>query len=156
MEKVRFKTALKNSFSLAACCFSVSIFLVAIFYSIGNLSLPPVAIVKIGILFLILGSFTVVRTMFGNTRWAMDKPFYIKSLIFMPLYMVVSIAFALSILRSEGVQPNMKYVIFYAAIFLVTFTIRQFVEYFKEKAKTDKMNDALKEFQKEHSWDEEE
>ena len=156
MEKVRFKTALKNSFSLAAICFSVCIIFVSVTFSITNSYIPPMVIVKAGILFIILGGFTVARAMFGNTKWAMDKPFYIKSLIFMPLYMVVSLAFAVSILRSEGIQPKMLYVIFYAFVFLATFTIRQLVEYFREKAKTDKMNDALKEFQKEHSWDEEE
>ena len=52
--------------------------------------------------------------------------------------------------------PRFSLLLIYALLFLVVFTIRQLIEYFICKAKTDEMNDALTEFQKEHSWDEEE
>ena len=46
--------------------------------------------------------------------------------------------------------------IFYAGLYLVVFTVKQLIEYFRYKAKTDLMNDALVSFQKEHNWDEDE
>ena len=38
-------------------------------------------------------------------------------------------------------------------MFVITFTIAQTITYFVKKARTDKMNDALNEFHKEHQED---
>ena len=98
----------------------------------------------------------MVRLLFGETNWAKSKPFYIKNLLFMPLYLAVALILVMDIVADMGVTPNLPLIVFCIAIFVVTFTIRQLIEYFIQKAKTDKMNDALIEFQKEHTWDEEE
>ena len=79
----------------------------------------------------------------------------------MPLYLVISLTLALD-LAKEAINNSgsglfrLSLIILYAAIFLVTFTVRQLIEYYIRKKKTDEMNDALQSFQKEHSWDEEE
>ena len=41
----------------------------------------------------------------------------------------------------------------FAVMFVITFTIAQTITYFVKKARTDKMNDALNEFHKEHQED---
>lgn len=74
----------------------------------------------------------------------------------MPLYLAVALILVMDIVADMGVTPNLPLIVFCIVIFVVTFTIRQLIEYFIQKAKTDKMNDALIEFQKEHTWDEEE
>ena len=74
----------------------------------------------------------------------------------MPLYLMVALIMAISIVRGQGVDMSLSLMISYAVLFLIFFAIRQFIEYFIQKAKTDKMNDALELFQKEHSWDDEE
>ena len=87
----------------------------------------------------------------------MGKPFIVKNLIFMPLFLLVALIFAMDVSREEGqVIPDFTKLPVYAGIFLLCFTIVQIIGYFRMKAKTDRMNDALLEFRKEHKWDEEE
>ena len=74
----------------------------------------------------------------------------------MPIFLGLSLVCALSIMMDEGVMPTGQYVILFVGVFLITFTVVQFVHYFRLKAGTDLMNDALTSFQKEHKWDEEE
>ena len=156
MNDERFKQILKKSFTTAAICFSMGIFFFGISFSLSGSYINAVYIVKIWIAFFILGLLTVARLLFGETNWAKSKPFYIKNLIFMPLYLAVALILVMDIVADMGVTPNLPLIVFCIVIFVVTFTIRQLIEYFIQKAKTDKMNDALIEFQKEHTWDEEE
>ena len=99
---------------------------------------------------------TFFRILLDSSKWAMSKPFYVKNIIVMPLYLAVSLFTAMDISREVDEFPRFSLLLIYALLFLVVFTIRQLIEYFICKAKTDEMNDALTEFQKEHSWDEEE
>lgn len=156
MSGERFKNIVKKSFSIAAICFSMGILFVGIGFSFFGIYMEPVNIIRIWIGFFILGVLTVFRSMFDYTQWARSKPFYIKNILFMPLYLMVALIMAISIVRGQGVDMSLSLMISYAVLFLIFFAIRQFIEYFIQKAKTDKMNDALELFQKEHSWDDEE
>ena len=156
MSNERFKNIIKKAFSTTAIGFSMGILFYSITFSLSDIYIKPVHIVKIWIAFFIIGLLSVVRLTFGETNWCRSKPFYVKNLIFMPLYLLTALILVIDIVRDMGVSLDLWMIGIYIAIFVVTFTIRQLVEYFLEKAKTDKMNDALKEFQKEHSWDEEE
>lgn len=156
MSGERFKQIVKKAFTTAAICFSVGILFFGISFSVSSDYIKAIYIVKIWIAFFILGILSIVRLVFGETAWAKSKPFYVKNLLFMPLYLAVALILVMDIIRDMGVNPSLTLVAFCTAVFIVTFTIRQLIEYFIQKAKTDKMNDALIEFQNEHSWDEEE
>ena len=118
--------------------------------------IEPLNIIKIWMGFFILGVITIIRSVFDTTKWSRSKPFYVKNILFMPLYLIVALTMAMGIVKGQGELLSIPLMILYAVLFLIVFTIRQLIEYFLQKAKTNKMNDALKEFQKEHSWDEEE
>lgn len=152
----RFKDIVKKSFSITAICFSMGILFIGIAFSFFGIYMEPMNIIRIWSGFFILGIITIFRSLSDYTQWARSKPFYLKNIIFMPLYLIVALVMAISMVKGQGVEVSLFLVIIYSSIFLVVFTIRQFIEYFIQKAKTDKMNDALTEFQKEHSWDEEE
>ena len=156
MSGERFKNIVKKSFSIAAICFSLGILFIGIGFSFFGIYIEPVNIIRIWIGFFILGVITIGRSAFDVTQWARSKPFYVKNILFMPLYLIVALVMAMSLVKGQGDIMSLPLMILYAVIFLFVFTIRQFIEYFIQKAKTDKMNDALEEFQKEHSWDEEE
>ena len=156
MKEKDLKNSILKAFSRAGVCFSMSILFTGIICCFLNESIPPVIIVKMWITFFILGIITIFRIMADSSKWALSKPFYVKNIVFMPFYLIVSIFFAMSVVESEDMISRTLIFIFYAALFLVAFTITQVISYFIIKAKTDKMNDALIEFQKEHSWDEEE
>ncbi len=156
MSRERIKKIVKESFSIVAVCFSMGILFIGIGFSFFNINIVPVNIIRIWMGFFILGIITIIRSVFDATNWARSKPFYVKNILFMPLYLIVAIAMAMGIVKGQGVIMSMPLMILYAVIFLIVFIIRQLIEYIIQKAKTNKMNDALKEFQKEHSWDEEE
>ena len=158
---IRSKNAIIKAFSIAAACFSMSILFISICFALAGVYIAPINLIKIWATFFVLGIITVARIMIDSSKWALSKPFYVKNIIFMPLYLVISLTLALN-LAKEAIENSgsglfrLSLIILYAAIFLVTFTIRQLIEYYIRKKKTDEMNDALQVFQKEHSWDEEE
>ena len=156
MDGKKIKMAFTKAFSLAAVCFSMSILFIGVSLSFSNAFIAPIILVKIFITFFILGIFTFFRILLDSSKWAMSKPFYVKDIIVMPLYLAVSLFTAMDISREVNEFPRFSLLLIYALLFLVVFTIRQLIEYFICKAKTDEMNDALTEFQKEHSLDEEE
>jgi hypothetical protein len=71
------------------------------------------------------------------------------NIMFAPLYF----GFAMLGLytRSSFLKP--EDLLLFAVMFVITFTIAQTITYFVKKARTDKMNDALNEFHKEHQED---
>ena len=153
---IQVKTALTKAFSIVAVCFSMSIIFIGVFCAATNLSIEGMELVKIWLTFFILGGITFFRIMIDDTQWAKSKPFFVKNIIFMPLYLVVTLIMAVSIVGMSEILARPYLVLLYVLIFLITFTVRQLIGYIIEKAKTDLMNDALESFQKEYSWDEEE
>ena len=155
-KKSRVKKAIIQSIMIAAVCFSLSILFMSLLMAFANVYIPPIVVIKVWIMFFILGVLSVFRIMLATSKWAMDKPFIVPNLILMPIFLVLSLICALSIMVDEGVMPTWHYVILFVGVFLITFTVVQFVHYFRLKASTDLMNDALQSFHKEHDWDEEE
>ena len=153
---IQVKTALTKAFSIVAVCFSMSILFIGVFCAATNLSVEGMELVKIWLTFFILGGITFFRIMIDDTQWAKSKPFFVKNIIFMPLYLVVTLIMAMSIVGMSEILARPYLVLLYVLIFLIAFTVRQLIGYIIEKAKTDLMNDALESFQKEYSWDEEE
>ena len=153
---IQVKAALTKAFSIVAVCFSMSILFIGVFCTVTSFSVEGMELVKIWLTFFILGGITFFRIMIDDTQWAKSKPFFVKNIIFLPLYLIVTLIMAMSIVGMQEIMARPYLVLVYAVIFLVTFTVRQLVGYILEKAKTDLMNDALESFQKEHSWDEEE
>ena len=152
---IQVKAALTKAFSIVAVCFSMSIIFIGVFCAATNLSIEGMELVKIWLTFFILGGITFFRIMIDDTQWAKSKPFFVKNIIFMPLYLVVTLIMAVSIVGMSEILARPYLVLLYVLIFLITFTVRQLIGYIIEKAKTDLMNDALESFQKEYSWDEE-
>ena len=153
---IQVRAALAKAFSIVAVCFSMSILFIGVFCTVTSFSVEGMELVKIWLTFFILGGITFFRIMIDDTQWAKSKPFFVKNIIFLPLYLIVTLIMAMSIVGMQEIMARPYLVLVYAVIFLVTFTVRQLVGYIIEKAKTDLMNDALESFQKEHSWDEEE
>ncbi len=153
---IQVKAALTKAFSIVAVCFSMSILFIGVFCTVTSFDVEGMELVKIWLTFFILGGITFFRIMIDDTQWAKSKPFFVKNIIFLPMYLIVTLIMAMSIVGMQEILARPYLVMVYAVIFLVTFTVRQLVGYIIEKAKTDLMNDALESFQKEHSWDEEE
>lgn len=155
-EKYRIKNAIIKSISRVAVCFSVGILFMSIFCAIGNISIEPIELIKlwIGFFFLIIVNF--FRLMVASSKWALGKPFILINLLFMPLYLVIALVLAMDFVKDVDGLPKGWLLVMYAGIFLIVFSVKQFISYFTYKAKTDLMNDALTNFQKEHKWDEEE
>lgn len=155
-EKNRIKSAIIKSVSRVAVCFSVGILIISIMFTIGNIWIEPVQLLKIWIGFFVLVIVNFFRLMVASSKWAMGKPFILTNLLFMPLYLATALVLAMDLIKDIEGLPKGWMLVLYAGIFLIVFSVKQFIEYFSYKAKTDLMNDALTNFQKEHKWDEEE
>ena len=149
--------AVKKSVSRVSVCFSLTALFISILLTFNGEDIEPVVLIKLWIAFLLIGVIVFFRTLADTSRWAMGMPFIIKNLIFMPLALIVAVTFALDVSREAGqFLPDFTKLPVYAGVFLVGFTIVQIVNYLVSKAGTDRMNDALLEYRKEHKWDEEE
>ena len=156
LEKRRIKYSLTKSIVTGALCFSMSTIMVSIVFAFCKITIDPIMILKMFITFSVLTVFTFFRVWVGTSKWAMNKPFILLNLIFMPLYLVTALIFAMDMTGNVYGSERLKLLVIYALLFLVTFSIKQFIDYMRYKAKTNLMNDALNEFQKEHKWDEKE
>lgn len=157
LDRTKFLIAVKKGINRAALCFSITALFISILFTVTGTYIEPVKLLKLWITFFILGILVFFRTLANTSKWAMGKPFILMNIIFMPLFLFVSLVFALDVSRTEDqILPDFSRLPVYAGIFLVCFIIVQIIGYFVTKAKTDRMNDALLEFRKEQKWDEEE
>ena len=152
MTKSKVKNALLKSFVFTAAAFVLGIVLFALgsIYD-GNL-IQPSSLLLMVLMFGIIEVINFFRVYFDDTKWARSKPAVVKNFIFAPIYFAIAMIF-LHLLLGE---LHFKELILYIGLFLVIFLSGQVIVYFVSKKKTDLMNDALIEFQKEHGWDEQE
>ena len=149
MDNSRLKKACAKAFSVTAACFIMSIVLVSSVYALFGWWIEPSMIVAMWILFAVIWLLTVIRMYIDGSRWALTKPYVIKNLIFMPLYMAVTMVFA--VFGFGGF--DLLTLAVSAGAFLAVFTVMQVIAYIRYKAATDSMNDALRQYQKEHPGD---
>ena len=157
IDREKVKLAVQKSVSRSAILFSLTALFIGIILAFEGAFLGAAELIKIWIAFFVMGIILFFRILADSSRWAMGKPFIVKNLIFMPLFLLVALILVMDISRQEGqVLPDFTKLPLYAGIFLVCFTVAQIIGYFILKAKTDRMNDALLELRKEQKWDEEE
>ncbi len=149
MDTKRLGQAFKRSFFLMAVVFSSSVVLLAgITALIGELIYPEV-IGRLLLTFFMLFFLTAFKIYVSGTKWACSKPYILVNIMFAPLYfgfgMLGIYAF------NRFLEPDD--ILIFAPMFLITFSIAQLIAYLVKKARTDKMNDALSEFHKEHQKD---
>ena len=97
-------------------------------------------ILRLFLVYTMLFVLTVVRTYLIGTKWAQNKPYVLVNIMFAPLYF----GFAMLGLYTRSSFFKPEDLLLFAVMFVITFTI---------EARTDKMNDALNEFHKEHQED---
>ena len=149
MDNSRLKKACAKAFSVTAACFIMSIVLVSSVYALFGWWIEPSMIVAMWILFAVIWLLTVIRMYIDGSRWALTKPYVIKNLIFMPLYLAVTMVFLVFVFGGFDLLTLAAS----AGAFLAVFTVMQVITYIRYKAATDSMNDALRQYQKEHPGD---
>ncbi len=149
MDDQRLKKACAKAFSITAACFIVSIVLVSSVHAVCGWWIESSMIVAMCILYAVIWLLTVIRMYIDGSRWALTKPYIVKNLIFMPLYLAVTMVFVVYVFGGFDLVT----VAVSAGAFLAVFTVMQVITYVRYKAATDGMNDALRQYQKEHSGD---
>ena len=147
---------LKKNIARASIVASVCFIAGIIFFSIGslidgNLITPQQNLLVLGES-VAVGALTFLRLLIDRSRWALSRPHILKNFIFAPFYLVIALV-TVSLMFGG---PDPGYLLLAGGIFLGTFLVLQTVLYLLSKKDTDQMNDALKEFLKEHTGDEEE
>ena len=149
MDSKRLKLAFKKAFPVITAVFSASVVLLAGICALYGELIYPEIVGRLFLVFLMLYFLTVIRMYVAGTHWACNKPYILVNIMFAPLY------FGFAVL---GLFPGNPFLsksdlLIYTPMFIISFTIAQLVVYLYKKANTDKMNDALNEFHKEHQND---
>ena len=150
MDSPRLKQAFKKAFPVVTAVFSASVVLLAGISALCGELIYPEVVGRLFLVFVMLYFLTVVRMYVAGTRWACNKPYILVNIMFAPLYF----GFAVLGLFPGNPVLSAKDLLIYTPMFIISFTIAQLVVYAYKKANTDRMNDALKEFHKEHQEDE--
>ena len=149
MDSQRLKQALNKAFPITSGVFGASVVLLAGMCALFGELIYPVIIGRLFLTFTMLYFLTVTRMYVAGTRWACNKPYVLVNIMFAPLYF----GFAVLGMFTGNEFLKTKDLLIAAPTFIISFTIAQIVVYVYKKASTDKMNDALNEFHKEHQND---
>ena len=150
MDSQRLKQALNKAFPITSGVFGASVVLLAGMCALFGELIYPVIVGRLFLTFTMLYFLTVTRMYVAGTRWACNKPYILVNIMFAPLY------FGFAVLGLFPGNPflSAKDLLIYTPMFIISVTIAQLVVYLYKKANTDRMNDALDEFHKEHQEDE--
>ena len=149
MDSVRLKQAFRKAFPVVSGVFSASVVLLAGISALYGELIYPEIVFRLFLVFVMLYFLTVIRMYVAGTRWACNKPYILVNIMFAPLYFLLAV---LGLFTGNAYLSTSDLLI-YTLMFIISFTIAQLVVYVYKKANTDKMNDALNEFQKEHQED---
>ena len=149
MDSARIKQAFRKAFPLVSGVFSASVVLLAGISALYGELIYPEIVFRLFLVFVMLYFLTVIRMYVAGTRWACNKPYILVNIMFAPLYFLLAV---LGLFTGNAYLGTSDLLI-YTLMFIISFTIAQLVVYVYKKANTDKMNDALNEFQKEHQED---
>ena len=126
-----------------------------VLYSVGSIIdgafIDPKNILKIVLMFILIGAVNFFRFYIDDSKWAKSKPSFVKNFIFSPVYLIIALVVVMWITR----KTEIGFLLLMGGVFLTVFLAGQLIVYFVAKRKTDKMNDALKIFLKEHEVNEE-
>ena len=151
MNRSRVKFSLFKSLPITAGTFILSIVLCAVGTIIDGGMIDPWNILVIFGMFVMIGVVNFFRMFIDDSKWARSKPSVIKNFIFAPIYFTLAMVYA--VYATGGVY--FPVLLGMGLLFLAVFRIMQTITYFAAKKKTDRMNDALKIFLKEHEVNEE-
>ncbi len=151
MRRSRVKTSLIGSLLITGAAFMLSMVLFSVGSIYDGALIDPVNILKIFLMFMLITAVNFFRFYIDDSKWAKSKPSFVKNFIFSPVYLTFALVTAVWI---TGLT-NIKFILLMGAVFLTVFMTGQLIVYFVAKRKTDKMNDALKIFLKEHEVNEE-
>jgi len=151
MDNGRLKRACLKAFTVVSACFAASVVLTSAVSMVLGWSMEPGLILSMFVMFSVLWSLTVIRLIVSGSRWALSKPYIVKDLIFMPVYLVVAMLFVVFNFGIDLIAIGLA-----AGVFLAVFFVMQTIVYLMSKKRTDLMNDALRQYQKEHLGDEQE
>lgn len=151
MRRSRLKTSLIGSFLITGVTFMLSMVLFSVGSMIDGSLIEPLSILKIFFMFMLITAVNFFRFYIDDSKWAKSKPSFVKNFIFSPVYLTIALLMAVWM---SGLT-DIGFLLLMGGIFLIVFLTGQLTVYFVAKRKTDKMNDALKIFLKEHEVNEE-
>lgn len=147
MDKKRLSRAFRKAFPITSSSYILSIVLLSSICALFRWMIDPMIIVSTTILFIILGIINVIRMYIDESKWALSKPYIVKNFIFMPIYFVITMIYVIIVFNGFDAAT----IVICVAAFIAVFMLMQTITYFRFKKDTDLMNDALLNYQKEHS-----
>ncbi|MBO4408267.1 MAG: hypothetical protein J5786_03220 [Clostridiales bacterium] len=146
MDVSRLKNAFIRSFHIITALFTMTIVLMFVVLAITGEYLPILMIGRLILIFTLLMPLVMLKIYLTGAKWAQDKPYVLMNIIFMPFFYLVAV---MGLFAFNEEYP-ISYILVVTPVFLITFTILQILIYIRKKIATDKLNDALNEYHKEH------
>lgn len=147
MDGSRLKNAFIRSFHIITALFTMTIVLMFGVMAITGEDLPNLMIGRLILIFALLLPLVTLKIYLTGSKWAQNKPYVLMNIIFMPFFYLVAVA---GLFAFNAAYP-ISNILVVTPVFLITFTILQILIYIRKKVATDKLNDALNEYHKEHS-----
>ena len=144
--------SLVKSLLISALCFILSIIIYAVLAIVYGTMIDPADVLVLILMFLVIAGFNFIRSFIERSEWGRSKSMNLKNIIFAPVYFIIAIGASLLM----GLPVDLPLLLLLGGVFLVTFTIMNVIVYLVARSRTQKMNDALKTFKKEHWGNEEE
>lgn len=147
MDVSRLKNAFIRSFHIITALFTMTIVLTFGAIAITGETLPSSMIGRLILIFVLLLPLVMLKIYLSGSKWAQNRPYVLMNIIFMPFFYLVAVT-GLFAFNDEYALSNIFIV---TPVFLITFTVIQVLIYLRKKIATDKLNDALENYHKEHS-----
>ena len=120
-------------------CFVLSIFIYAVVSIVHGTMIDPSDVLIIMMMFLVIAGFNFLRSFIERSEWGRSTSLNQKNIIFAPVYFIIAIVTALIM----GVPVDLTLLLILGGVFLTVFLIMNVIVYFAAKKRTDLMNDAL-------------
>jgi len=148
MDTKRLSESVRKAFLISTSLFGLTIVLVALCYALLSELIIPSLIIRVFFIFSVIFILTSLKIYVSGTKSGLKVPYVVVNLLFLPFYMGATLT-GLFLFNEE---LEISFLIPAVILFLATFTVGQLISYFVQKAKTDKMNDALEIYKKEHRY----
>ena len=148
MDTKRLSESVRKAFLISTSLFSLTVVLIALVFALAGELIFPSMMIRVFIIFTVIFILTSLKVYISGTKSALKIPYVVINLIFLPFYMGATLS-GLFLFNNELTVSNL---FVYVLLFLATFTVVQLISYFTQKAKTDRMNDALEIYKKEHRY----
>jgi len=141
MDKI--KTAFQRAITRASIIFFFCIIFFAVAEYLAGEWIEPIMLIKLWSAYFVITILIFFRVLIDNTKWALNKPYIIKNIMFAPLFLTVALVLSADMMGDQTFFPRIGMLVVNSILFIAIFSLLHVIAYFMRKSETDAMNEAL-------------